>query len=75
MVGRVDLLDMRQAVDHWKAKGVDLSKLLYQAPAKAWRGRQTRVTETQNHGLEGALDHKLIKAAKPALAKVAEAGP
>jgi glutamate synthase (NADPH/NADH) large chain len=35
MVGRVDLLDMRKAVDHWKAKGVDLSKLLYQPQPKA----------------------------------------
>src|SRR5690606_18900161 len=34
MVGRVDFLDMRQAVDHWKAKGVDLSKLLYQPQPK-----------------------------------------
>jgi len=67
MVGRVDLIDMRKAVDHWKAKGVDLSKLLHQAPAKA--GVAVKVSETQNHGLEGALDHKLIKAAKPALAK------
>ena len=67
MVGRVDLIDMRKAVDHWKAKGVDLSKLLHQAPARA--GVAVKVSETQNHGLEGALDHKLIKAAKPALAK------
>ena len=35
MIGRVDRLDMRRAIDHWKAGGVDLSKLLYQAPAKA----------------------------------------
>ena len=67
MVGRVDLLDMRSAVDHWKAKGVDLSKLLYQPKPKA--GVAIKVSETQNHGLEGALDHKLIKAAKGALAK------
>ena len=67
MVGRVDLIDMRKAVDHWKAKGVDLSKILYQAPAKA--GVAIKVSETQDHGLEGALDHKLIKAAKAALAK------
>ncbi|MFT3724846.1 MAG: glutamate synthase large subunit [Hyphomonadaceae bacterium] len=67
MIGRVDLLDMRKAVDHWKAKGVDLSKLLYQAPAK--EGVAIRVSETQNHGLDAALDHKLIKSAKAALAK------
>jgi glutamate synthase (NADPH/NADH) large chain len=67
MVGRVDLLDMRHALDHWKAKGVDLSKILYQPPVKA--GVAVKHASTQDHGLEGALDHKLIKAAKPALAK------
>jgi glutamate synthase (NADPH/NADH) large chain len=67
MVGRVDLLDMRKAVDHWKAKGVDLSKILYQPQPKA--GVAIKVSETQDHGLEAALDHKLIKAAKGALAK------
>ena len=67
MVGRVDLLNMKQAVDHWKAKGVDLSKLLYQPKPKP--GVAIKVSETQNHGLEGALDHKLIKSAKAALGK------
>jgi glutamate synthase (NADPH/NADH) large chain len=66
MVGRVDKLDMRSAVDHWKAKGVDLSKILYQPKPKP--GVAIHQNETQNHGLEGALDHKLIKAAKAALA-------
>jgi glutamate synthase (NADPH/NADH) large chain/glutamate synthase (ferredoxin) len=67
MVGRVDKLDMRPALDHWKAKGVDLTKLLYQTPAKP--GVAIHVCETQNHGLDAALDHKLIRAAKPALTK------
>ena len=67
MVGRVDLIDMRHALDHWKAKGVDLSKILYQPPAKA--GVAVKHASTQDHGLDGALDHKLIKAAKPALGK------
>ncbi|MEQ1781885.1 MAG: glutamate synthase large subunit, partial [Hyphomonadaceae bacterium] len=67
MIGRVDLLDMKQAVDHWKAKGVDLSKILYQMPAK--KGVAVKLAEKQDHGLEGALDHKLIKAAKAALGK------
>ncbi len=67
MVGRVDLLDMRKAVDHWKAKGVDLSKILYQPQPKP--GVAIKVSETQDHGLDGALDHKLIKAAKAALGK------
>jgi glutamate synthase (NADPH/NADH) large chain len=70
MVGRVDRLDMRSAIDHWKAKGVDLSKLLYQTPARP--GVAIRVSETQNHGLEGALDHALIAAAKPAFGKKAQ---
>ena len=67
MVGRVDLIDMRHALDHWKAKGVDLSKILYQPPAKA--GVAVKHASTQDHGLDGALDHKLIKVAKPALGK------
>jgi glutamate synthase (NADPH) large chain len=66
MVGRVDKLDMRRALDHWKAKGVDLSKILYQPKPKP--GVAINVRETQNHGLEGALDHRLIKAAKTAIA-------
>ena len=65
MIGRVDRLDMRRAVDHWKAGGVDLSKLLYQAPAR--EGVAIWNTERQDHGLDRALDHKLIEAARPAL--------
>src|SRR6185503_12406067 len=65
MIGRVDRLDMRRAVDHWKAGGVDLSKLLYQAPAKP--GVAIWNCETQDHGLDKAIDHRLIEAAQPAL--------
>src|SRR6185436_10120405 len=65
MIGRVDRLDMRRAVDHWKAQGVDLSKLLYQAPAKP--GVAIWNCETQDHGLDKAIDHRLIEAAQPAL--------
>ncbi|TWT02018.1 glutamate synthase large subunit [Reyranella sp. CPCC 100927] len=65
MIGRVDKLDMRRAIDHWKASGVDLSKLLYQVPAKP--GVAIWNSESQNHGLEKALDHELIAAAQPAL--------
>ena len=68
MIGRVDRLDMRRRVDHWKARGVDLSKLLLpgagQAPA--WRSGTAR---RQDHGLDKALDHELIEAAQPALEK------
>jgi glutamate synthase (NADPH/NADH) large chain len=67
MIGRVDRLDMRRAVDHWKAGGVDLTKLLHQMPARA--GVAIWNTERQDHGLDRALDHRLIEAAQPALGK------
>ncbi|WP_221796056.1 glutamate synthase large subunit [Aquisediminimonas sediminicola] len=65
MVGRVDRLDMNEALNHWKAKGVDLSRLLYQAPVV--EGSSLRQTGTQDHGLEHALDNSLIAQAAPAL--------
>jgi glutamate synthase (NADPH/NADH) large chain len=65
MIGRVDRLDMRKAIDHWKAGGVDLSKLLHQAPAR--EGVAIWNVERQDHGLDKALDHRLIAAAQPAL--------
>src|SRR5471030_462701 len=65
MVGRVDRLDVKKAVDHWKAGGVDLSKILYQMPAKP--GVEIWNSERQDHGLDKALDNKLIAAAQPAL--------
>jgi glutamate synthase (NADPH/NADH) large chain len=67
MIGRVDRLDMRQALAHWKAKGVDLSKVLHQMPAKP--GVAIYNCETQNHGLAKALDNDLIAASKSALEK------
>jgi glutamate synthase (NADPH/NADH) large chain len=67
MVGRVDRLDMVPAINHWKAKGVDLSRLLYQEPA----GPDVAIShcERQYHGLDKALDVDLIGAALPALDK------
>jgi glutamate synthase (NADPH/NADH) large chain len=65
MIGRVDRLDMRRALNHWKAKGVDLSKLLHQVPAKP--GVAIYCCEKQNHRLERALDHELIALSQPAL--------
>jgi glutamate synthase (NADPH/NADH) large chain len=65
MIGRVDRLDMCRAIEHWKAGGVDLSKLLYQMPAKP--GVAIWNSERQDHGLDKALDHRLIEAARPAL--------
>ena len=65
MVGRVDMLDVQPAVDHWKARGVDLSAILYNPPLPGRVAR--RAVEAQDHGLEKALDHELIAGAKPAL--------
>jgi glutamate synthase (NADPH/NADH) large chain len=65
MIGRVDKLDMRKAVDHWKAKGIDLSKILYRVQSKP--GVAIRNCETQNHHLEKVLDRDLIEAAWPAI--------
>ena len=65
MVGRVDRVDMRRAVDHWKAEGVDLSKLLHKVKVSA--GAPLHQIETQDHGLDKALDQDLIAAAASAL--------
>jgi glutamate synthase (NADPH/NADH) large chain len=65
LIGRSDLLDMKKGVDHWKAKGLDFSRIFYRRPEVA--GVSSRHTETQDHGLRGALDHSLIAKALPAL--------
>ncbi len=67
MTGRVDRLDMRPALDHWKAHGIDLSRILYAAPAQGQKGLWNM--DRQDHGLEKALDHTLIADAKAALEK------
>jgi glutamate synthase domain-containing protein 3 len=65
MVGRADLLDSREAVDHWKDKGLDLSRLLYRDP----KSDEVAVycCEDQDHGLDTALDHQLIALSQRAL--------
>ncbi|HUI78380.1 MAG TPA: glutamate synthase large subunit, partial [Bryobacteraceae bacterium] len=65
MVGRVDMLDARKAMDHWKAKGLDLSAILYNPPTPSRIAR--RCVEPQDHGLSQALDYKLIDHARDAL--------
>jgi glutamate synthase domain-containing protein 3 len=59
MVGRVDCLMQRKDITHWKAKGIDLSAVLYNPPLPHHVGR--RCTQKQDHGLEAALDLILIK--------------
>ena len=65
MIGRVDKIDAAVADAHWKAKGIDLSSILY-SPTMPSRVARRKMQE-QDHGLEGALDHQLIEQAKPAL--------
>ncbi len=59
MVGRVDCLTQRDDIEHWKAKGIDLSAVLYNPPVPSHVGR--RCMQAQDHGLEEALDRKLIE--------------
>ncbi len=65
MVGRVDRLETRPAIDHWKARGLDFSSLLYNpvVPQRVAR----RSVQAQDHGLDKALDYKLIELAHDAL--------
>jgi glutamate synthase domain-containing protein 2/glutamate synthase domain-containing protein 3 len=65
MIGRVDLLDTREAVEHWKAKGLDFSRVLYRHPRSD--EVPTYQCQTQDHGLDQARDHELIARAKAAL--------
>ena len=67
MVGRVDKLKVHKAVDHWKAKGLDLTPLL-QAPDVGPEIARYCV-QKQDHGLADVLDNKLIELCKPALEK------
>ncbi|MEC4721514.1 glutamate synthase-related protein [Noviherbaspirillum sp. CPCC 100848] len=67
LIGRADLLDKSKAVAHWKAKGLDFSRIFYQPEVPASEPRYQ--VEEQDHGLENALDHKLIAQAKAALEK------
>jgi glutamate synthase domain-containing protein 3 len=65
MIGRVDCLTQRTGVQHWKAKGIDLSSVLYNPPMPSHVGR--RCTQAQDHGLYDALDGKLIEHASEAI--------
>jgi len=67
IIGRSDLLDMRAGVDHWKAKGLDFTKIFHRPDMPDDVAR--RHSEVQDHGLEKALDNALIKEAMPALEK------
>jgi len=65
MIGRTDLLDTRKGIDHWKAKGLDFSRI-FKMPHMS-SDVATYNSEKQDHGLEKALDHRLIELAQPAI--------
>jgi glutamate synthase domain-containing protein 2/glutamate synthase domain-containing protein 1/glutamate synthase domain-containing protein 3 len=65
MIGRVDVLEVRPAVEHWKAAGLDFSAILYAPPMPQRVGR--RCMRAQEHGLEQALDHELIQSCHGAI--------
>ncbi|MCL1961542.1 MAG: glutamate synthase-related protein [Desulfovibrionaceae bacterium] len=65
LIGRSDLLDMKKGIEHWKARGLDFSRLLAQPQAPA--GVPRRHVDRQEHGLSGSLDHRLIEKSRPAI--------
>ena len=65
LIGRTELLDTRKGIEHWKAKGLDFSRIFATPPMPADVARFHN--ETQTHGLEKALDNRLIELARPAL--------
>lgn len=69
MIGQMDRLEMRKAINHWKAKGLDFSRILSK-PELGGPGQPPAAQfncESQDHGLDKALDHELIRRAEPAL--------
>ncbi|HUK06139.1 MAG TPA: glutamate synthase-related protein, partial [Burkholderiales bacterium] len=65
LIGRSDLLDTRRGIAHWKAKGLDFSRIFHQPQVPAEVARHH--CETQDHGLDKALDNRLVELARPAL--------
>ena len=63
LIGRLDLVDTRRGIEHWKAKGLDFSRVLHAVESDGPRHQ----IHNQNHNLESALDHELITRSKPAL--------
>ncbi|GBU09320.1 glutamate synthase large subunit [Gammaproteobacteria bacterium] len=67
LIGRSDLLNQQTAITHWKAQYLDFSKILYQDKTHQYLGTDHFHTQTQDHGLDKALDHKLIAQARVSL--------
>ena len=65
MVGRVDKLDVKKAIDHWKAKGLDFSRVFYDPPVD--KSIPRHCTRKQDHGIDLQLDNQLVEKALDAL--------
>ena len=65
MIGRVDMIEMNNAISHWKARGLDFSSILYNPQVPGRVGR--RCVMAQDHGLSEALDNTLIAQTKDAI--------
>ena len=65
MIGQSQLLDMKKGLEHWKASGLDFTRLLYTPPP--YPGATLYHSEDQDHGLEKALDHVLIAKSRSAI--------
>ncbi len=64
MIGQMQMLDKEKAIAHWKARGLDFSKLFFKPQGE---GGAIRHSKTQDHGLDKVLDNKLIAEARAAL--------
>jgi len=67
LIGRSDLLDMKKGVEHWKARGLDFTRLLAQPQVPT--GTALFHVDTQDHGLDKALDKVLIEKSRAAIDK------
>lgn len=65
LIGRVDYLDTREVINHWKLKGIDLTNILHKPDVP--KNVAIHHVGRQDHGLEKALDNQLIASAKPAI--------
>jgi glutamate synthase domain-containing protein 2/glutamate synthase domain-containing protein 3 len=65
MTGRVDMLETQEAIDHWKANGLDLTNILHKPDVP--KSVAIRHLARQDHGLENALDNKLIELCRDAI--------
>ncbi|MDD5546343.1 MAG: glutamate synthase large subunit [Candidatus Omnitrophica bacterium] len=65
LIGRSELIELNTGILNWKAKSVDLSRILYKPQVPSYVG--TRCAKKQDHGLDKVMDLKLIESAKPAI--------